>query len=130
VAEKSILLDTGILIEYFRNKEKSKSFLYRLSLKDFDFKVSSISQYEVLLGASKEQMNFWKEFFDRVEVLSFTSDSAVVASGIYKELKFKNKLIDIADILIASVAVSNAIPLATLNFKHLTRIGALDILDL
>ena len=128
--EKSILLDTGILIEYFRNKEKSKSFLYRLSLNDFNFKVSSITQYEILLGASKEQMNFWKEFFDRVEVLSFKADTAVVASEIYKELKSKNKLIDIADILIASVAVSNAIPLATLNLKHFSRIPKLDILDL
>lgn len=128
--EKHILLDTGILIEYFRNKEKSKSFLYRLSLNDFKFKVSSITQYEILLGASKEQMNFWKEFFDRVEVLSFKADTAVVASEIYKELKSKNKLIDIADILIASVAVSNAIPLATLNLKHFSRIPKLDILDL
>ncbi|MFL0682734.1 MAG: type II toxin-antitoxin system VapC family toxin [Algoriphagus aquaeductus] len=125
-----ILLDTGILIEYFRNKEKSKSVLYRLSLNRFEFKVSSITKYEVLLGATGEQMDFWKEFFDRVQVLPFTADTAVVASEVYKALKSKNKLIDIADILIASVALTNAIPLATLNFKHFSRIEALDVLDL
>jgi len=73
-------------------------------------------------------MNFWEEFFTKVQVLSFNGESAVIASELYKDLKSKNRLIDMADIVFASIAVSNSIPLATLNLKHFSRIEGLEIL--
>jgi predicted nucleic acid-binding protein len=125
---KTILLDTGILIEYFRKKDKSKSVLYKLSLDRYQFRVSSITQYEILLGATTNQMDFWQEFFTKVQVLPFNGESAFIASELYKELKSKNKLIDMADILIASIAIEKLIPLATLNLKHFSRIAGLEVL--
>lgn len=125
-----ILLDTGILIEYFRRKDKEKAILYQLSLDNYEFKVASITQYEVLLGSNDSQISFWQEFFGRVKVLPFDEQSAITASEIYKQLKVKNKLIDIADILIASIAMTNQIPLATLNNKHFKRISKLELLKL
>jgi predicted nucleic acid-binding protein len=128
VEGKFILLDTGILIEYFRKTDKSKSVLYKLAVDAYQFKVSSITKYEILLGATANQMNFWEEFFTKVQVLSFNGESAVIASELYKDLKSKNRLIDMADIVFASIAVSNSIPLATLNLKHFSRIEGLEIL--
>ncbi len=127
---KVILLDTGILIEFFRKKDKSKSILYQLSLQSYEFKVAAISQYEILLGSNDSQMDFWKKFFERIQILAFDENSAVAASEIYKQLKSENKLISIADILIGSIAFSNQISIATLNKKHFMRIKDLELVEL
>lgn len=127
---KVILLDTGILIEYFRKKDKSKSILYQLSLQPYEFKVAAISQYEILLGSNDSQMDFWKMFFERIQILAFDENSAIAASEIYKQLKSENKLLDIADILIGSIALTNQISLATLNKKHFMRIKNLELVEL
>lgn len=122
-------MDTGILIDFFRKKNKSKSFLYQLSLKNPELKVSTITQYEILLGANDSQWDFWESFFDRVQILPFDEESAIIAAQIYKQLKSQNKLIAIADILIASIALNNQFPLATLNKKHFSRINTLELLE-
>ena len=67
---KIIYLDSGVLIEYFRKKDKSKSKLFLLSQKYQIVKVSSITYYEILLGSNKNQIQFWNEFFEKFEVLS------------------------------------------------------------
>lgn len=123
-------MDTGILIDFFRKKNKSKSVLYQLSKNSFTFQVSAITKYEILLGANDSQTDFWKRFFDRVQVLPFDGESAIIAAQIYKQLKSQNKLIAIADILIASIALNNRAPLATLNKKHFSRIDTLELLAL
>lgn len=125
-----VLLDTGILIEFFRKKEKEKSILYQLSLDSYEFRVSTITQYEILLGANESQIEFWNSFFERIQSLSFDKNSAIAASEIYKQLKAKNELIDMADILIGAIAMSNHISLATLNRKHFSRIKGLELLSI
>ncbi|OYX20809.1 MAG: twitching motility protein PilT [Algoriphagus sp. 32-45-6] len=117
-----VLLDTSILIEYFRKKDKAKSQLVGLSKKALKLKVSSITKYEILVGSNQNQSKFWEDFFEFTEVLPFDSGSAEIAAQIVKKLKASNKLIDMADILIASVAIRNEVSLATLNKKHFQRI--------
>lgn len=48
----------------------------------------------------------------------------------YKALKPKNALIELADLLIGATAISNSVPLATLNKKHFERIPNLVLIDL
>lgn len=125
-----VLLDTSILIEYFRKKDKAKSQLVGLSKKALKLKVSSITKYEILVGSNQNQSKFWEDFFEFTEVLPFDSGSAEIAAQIVKKLKASNKLIDMADILIASVAIRNEVSLATLNKKHFQRIEFLDLFQL
>ncbi len=125
-----VLLDTSILIEYFRKKDKAKSQLVGLSKKALKLKVSSITKYEILVGSNQNQSKFWEDFFEFTEVLPFDSGSAEIAAQIVKKLKASNKLIDMADILIASVAIRNEVSLATLNKKHIQRIEYLDLFQL
>lgn len=127
--KKIIYLDSGVLIEYFRKKDKSKSKLFLLSQKYQIVKVSSITYYEILLGSNQNQIEFWNEFFEKVEVLSFDQKAGLIASKIYKQLKRENKLIAIADILIAAVALANELDIATLNRKHFERIDGLSLID-
>lgn len=47
---ENILIDTDIVIEYLRNKDKSSSDLIKL-LQQHDLFLSSISEFELYLGA-------------------------------------------------------------------------------
>lgn len=48
MATKTALLDSTILIDYFRKKNKSKSTLYKLSA-NYNYCISSITVFEIKL---------------------------------------------------------------------------------
>jgi tRNA(fMet)-specific endonuclease VapC len=124
-----ILLDTSILIDFFRKKDKSKSKFYSLTTKYTLFAVSVITEYEIFTGASDSTLEYWNIFFDQVMVLPLERIATQNAVKIFKQLKHENKLIEIPDILIGSTAIVNKIKLATLNRKHFERIEGLDIIE-
>jgi len=66
---------------------------------------------------------------DSIEVIDFDLQSSLQAIEIYKQLRKKNKMIDLADILIAATSISYKLPLATLNLKHFQRISGLEIVN-
>jgi tRNA(fMet)-specific endonuclease VapC len=53
---ENILIDTNIIINYLRAKNKSKSLLLKL-LTEYNVSMSSISEFELYLGA-KTQKHF------------------------------------------------------------------------
>ena len=121
-----ICLDTSILIDYYRKKDKSKSLFFQLTNKYSLFAVSAVTEYELYLGNSQEQNIFWNDFFSQITVLPFDTYVVKQAVAIYKQLKQQNMLIDIPDIIIAGTAMQNNVPLATLNRKHFERINGLE----
>ncbi|MFZ4412871.1 MAG: type II toxin-antitoxin system VapC family toxin [Bacteroidales bacterium] len=123
-----ILLDTSVLIDLFRTKDKSKTFFYKLSTDYSDFAISSITHYEILLGSNSLQDKFWDTFFNSLTIIPFDVSCSFEAVKIYKSLKSKNNLIDIADITIAATAFAKKIKLATLNIKHFERINNLELI--
>ncbi|MDX2247190.1 MAG: type II toxin-antitoxin system VapC family toxin [Bacteroidia bacterium] len=70
------------------------------------------------------------KFFSQISVLPFDSETDAFAVKIFKQLKTRNKLIDIPDILIAATAVKNNMKLATINRKHFDRVGDLELVDI
>ena len=124
-----ILLDTSILIDFYRKKDKSKSKFYSLTTKYKLFAVSVITEYEIFTGANNSTLEYWTTFFDQVMVLPLERVATQQAVKIFKQLKLDNKLIEIPDILIGSTAIANKIKLATLNRKHFERIEGLEIID-
>ncbi len=129
MANKVILIDTSILIEYFRRTDKSNSTLYQLYARDYDFCISAISEFEVYSGATKNQLDFWNELLKNIDVLPFDHKAVKIAVEINSELKQKRKQIGIADLLIASTAISNKLRFATLNKKHFERIGSIEMVN-
>ena len=124
-----ICLDTSVLVDYYRKKDKSKSLFFKLTEKYALFAVSAITEYELYLGNTEEQNIFWDKFFSQITILPFDTKAARKATDIYKQLKIKNQLIDVPDILIAGTVMSNNLPFATLNRKHFERINGLEIID-
>jgi tRNA(fMet)-specific endonuclease VapC len=45
MADKIVLVDTSILIDYFRKKDKEKSVLVTLVKQDYNYCISSVTEY-------------------------------------------------------------------------------------
>lgn len=127
MADKIILADTSILIEYFRKSDKSNSTLVKLFDQDCDFCISAITEFEIYSGATTVQLAFWNDFLSGIEVLPFDQNAVKEAVRINSSLKAKRKQIDLADLFIAATAVSNESQLATSNRKYFERIEELII---
>jgi len=125
-----ILLDSSVLIELFRSTNKENTLFYKLATTESDFAISVITYYEIFTGSNEKQDSFWNKLFESVEILNFDFSSSIQATKIYKELKKTNKMIDLADILIAATSISNNIQLATLNLNHFERIKDLKIMNI
>jgi predicted nucleic acid-binding protein len=130
MADKMIMLDTGILIDYFRKSEKSKSVFYHLT-KSYDaFAVSIITKYEIFVGCNETQIAFWDSFFDKIVVIPFDDKCLQESIKIFKDLKTKNKLIDIEDIFISGSAIASKLKIATLNLKHFERVNNIELINI
>ncbi|GHT10412.1 DNA-binding protein [Bacteroidia bacterium] len=122
-----ILLDTSVLIELFRAKDKSKTLFFRLAAKEDLFAVSALTHYETFVGAHPAQIDFWIDFFRQLSIIPFDEKCSYQAVKIYKELKEQNNLIALPDLLIAATALAHNCPLSTLNVKHFARVQNLVI---
>ncbi|MDB5156660.1 MAG: type toxin-antitoxin system VapC family toxin [Mucilaginibacter sp.] len=129
MADKIVLVDTSILIDYFRKSEKSNSTLIKLFNQGYDFCISAITEYEIYSGATESQLNFWEQILKYTQVLALDQSTVKVAVSINSDLKQKRKQIDIADLFIAATSIANDLPFATLNRKHFDRIDRLRIVE-
>jgi len=124
-----ILLDTGILIEYFRAKNKQETTFWNL-INNYEVAISNITEYEFKIGFKNQEDSFLRQIMEFVEIFTFDSLSVKWAVAIYQSLKKQNLLIPANDIFIAAVALQKNIPLATFNLNHFQRIENLKILNL
>lgn len=122
-----ILLDSSILIELFRKKDKSKTLFYKIAQDNPELAISSITHYEVGIGNNRLHQEYWDSLCENLIVLPFDRICSETAISVYRVLKSNNKLIDLADLLIGATSLSHEIPIATLNKKHFERIPGLKI---
>lgn len=122
----SILLDSALLIDFIRNKNKLNTLFYKLSIKNVKLYVSIITYAELYAGKS-----VWERDSARIELEKLFK--GLVILPINKEISknagrlraFYNT--DIVDALIASTAIVNNLQLVTFNFKHFKPIKELDL---
>lgn len=125
-----LLLDTSVLIEYFRKSNKENSVFYRLLDQYETFAISAFTKFEIEVGSSEFHTEFWNELLSKVEVLGFDEKTAEICSNIYKKLKSQNQIIEFIDLAIGCTALQNNLEIATLNLKHFQRIENLKIISL
>ena len=126
---KTLLVDTSILIDYYRKTDKENSVWIKWIREGYDFAISSITKYEVYSGATTSQLAFWKKVFASIEIIALDESCIDVAVEINAGLKRKRKQIEISDLFIAATAFSRGLPFATLNRKHFERIEELTIIE-
>ena len=122
-----ILLDSSILIELFRKKDKEKTLFYSIAKIYKTICISTITYYEIGIGNRKIHTNYWERLCDNLQILPFDKECSDNAIKTYLDLLKANKMIDLADILIGATALTHNIPIATLNEKHFNRIKGLEI---
>lgn len=121
------MLDSTILIEYFRKTNKSNSRLVS-HFKTYDrLYISSVTEFEVITGASPAHIEFWDSMLERITVLDFDSRTARMAAAIVKQLKTVRKSIDKPDLFIAATALVHGLTLDTANKKHFNHIANLEL---
>ena len=129
MADKIVMVDTSILIDYYRKTDKANSVWIALVRQGYSFKISTITKYEIISGATQTQLGFWNAILQAIEVVPFGEASVDIAVKINAALKRKRKQIELADLFIAATAISHNLPFATLNRKHFDRIEQLEIIE-
>ena len=130
MAAKIILVYTSILINYYRKTDKANSIWAKLVRQEYQFSLSAITKYEIYSGAAKSQLDFWNNVLQAIKVIPFDEICPNKAVEINAALKRKRKQIGIADLFIASTALTNNLPIATINKKHFDRIDSFEIIDI
>lgn len=129
MAHKVILIDTSILIDYYRKTDKTNSIWISLVRQGYEFAISVITKYEIYSGATQVQTEFWDNIFKNITIIPFEENCVDIAVVINADLKRKRKQIDLADLFIAATAISHNLMFATLNRKHFDRIDELLIVE-
>ncbi len=124
-----ICLDTSVLIEYFRKKNKETSLFYQLLSHSDHFAITSITEFEIRCGINENQENTWNQLLESIRILSFDSDASRIAAQIDKKLKKQRKQLATADLFIAATAIRYGYTLATLNKRHFERVSNLKIIS-
>ena len=129
MAENSeLMVDSTILIDYFRKTDKAKTKLVSHFRQYKNIYISSVTEFEVINGATEKHLEFWNGMLLRFKVIDFDSKTARQAAEIVTQLKTKRKSIDKPDLFIAATAIVNELTLDTFNIKHFIYIDNLKLL--
>ncbi len=123
--DKKVCLDTDACISIVSQKGSYRELLKAIA--DSSTFISTISIFELFLR--KTNTGPIEEFVKDFSIITFDNAAARQASEIHKELKAKGKIIDMRDMLIASISIANECTLATLNKKHFENIKDLKLLE-
>ena len=129
MAGTGIIVDTSILIEFLRAKDKPATVFWDLMGKHACC-ISSVTLFELAAGARSEhhkadiiKLKRW------TEIISFGQQCAGKAAELYQLLKPKNELPEFRDLFIAATALARNLPLATSNRKHFRNIPDLQLVQ-
>ena len=112
---RSILLDTDILVDFFRGHSKAVSFINTHSARII---LSSIVVAELYAGAKGgEEQAVFDNFVSLFRVVPVGTEIAK-AGGIYKRDYAKSHGVGLADAILVATAEAENAELKTLNAKH------------
>ncbi len=83
----------------------------------------------IFTGCTLDQTDFWKEFLEKTEVLSFDKSVARVAVEVDRNLNVKESLLIQQIFIIAVTAIAHGLPLTIFNRKHFERVENLIVQD-
>jgi tRNA(fMet)-specific endonuclease VapC len=123
-----MVIDTCIFIEHLRAKDRTKSILATLPANEPIY-LSVVTIFELYSGASTaEKRHDVALVTEDLTVLPFDAAVAAKAGDIYRTLKKQNKLIGVADIMIAATCLTFDQPILTSNKKHFKLVDDLKVL--
>lgn len=112
---RKVLVDTDILIDFLRGREKARTFLSAL-LEDSAIYCSVITVAEIFAGMKEHERDKTVALIESLNILDVTREIAEKA-GQYKRDENRQSL-ELDDCFIAATAFVNGAVLATGNGKH------------
>ena len=125
----NILVDTNIIIEMLRKKDKTSAIYLNLftAAKNNTPYISFVSIIELYAGTGMDNTNQKKAtdmFIETVNILSPTEEVYKTAGELIRTYR-----IQFQDALIAAQCIVDDLPLLTLNTKHFIQIKELSLFD-
>jgi len=128
---RETLLDTDILSYYLKGDRDIDKRVKEYLKKYQTLVISRITQYEILSGLeykkATRQIKEFQLFLLDCKILDLNENAVKLGAKEYGRLKRKGIIIGNSDILIAAIAMSNNMKLATNNEKHFKNIKGLEI---
>ncbi len=128
---KKALIDTNILSAFMRGNGAVRCKFEQYLQIHNTLTISVITYYEIMRGikslSNPRKMEAFQEFMSVCEIEEIDSDVAEQAADIYDTLRREGELIEDADILIASTALSRGLSVVTDNEKHFNHISGITI---
>ena len=127
--ESTIILDTDVLIDLLREKTETLNWIKEHEIADI-LATTTINVFEIFNEAYKcadsdKKLTLVESLIERLKILDFDSNSAKISGKQRALLEDQGLTLDVRDIFIGSIALSNNILLKTNNKKHFSRISKL-----
>jgi tRNA(fMet)-specific endonuclease VapC len=126
-----VCIDTDILIDFLKQKEYAVNKIKILKNIDLLLATTSVNAFELFRGVIKseniESIKPLNILLSNLKIYNFNLSSSKKAAEIFEDLKSKGEILDLADIMIASIAITNNEPLLTNNITHFKRIPELKL---
>lgn len=123
---RKILLDTSVLIDYFRRNIKEETQLNQLILKEYSISTSIIAYAELYAGKGvwehSEAEEELETLFLQIDILPIEKPIARIAGRI--RASYGNNLLDA---MIAATAIHHKLELVTLNTRDFAKIKGLKL---
>jgi len=111
------LLDTNILILYFRKAEGYGDLLDTLSGDDWLY-ISAITRLEIVRGMRDREREATFGLLDSLQTIPMTADIADLAGDLIRSWRTRGVTLGEADAVIAASALHNNLKLITTNARH------------
>ncbi len=130
MARRDAVLDSSILIQHTRVREKRKSFFIR-SLRLYNPCISVITVYELEFGAYRAgRASDIEDLRTSFKILLMTEAIARSAARLDANLIRENIQIGIKDTFIAATCLEHGLPLLSMNVRHFDRVPGLQLISL
>ncbi len=129
--EGGLTVDTDILIDLLRKKDYAVSLIKKFE-DEVELVTSAINAFELYRGAYKSQnqeenLASVKGILNSLRILNTDEDSMEMAGKITARLECDGNMMDIRDLLIASIAMVNGFGVLTNNVGHFNKIEHLKV---
>ena len=131
--ENGLIVDTDILIDLLRKKDYAVSLIKKLE-DGVELATSAINAFELYRGAYKSRnqeknLASVKGLLNSLRILNTDEDSMEIAGKITASLERDGNMMDIRDLLIASIALVNGFGVLTNNVGHFNKIKHLRVVS-
>ncbi len=130
---RKIVIDTSVLVDDLRKRGDSKSLLARLEGVS-ELATTSITAFELYYGAYKSRdtarnLASAKGLLSTLQVLNLSDQSCENAGRLMTDLEAACNTMDLRDLLIGSIALTEGYAVLTRNRRDFARIAGLLVLE-